>query len=60
MINQGIRVINKDEQECLVSRYEDDINPSKYINSLKYPDSSKYSQKFSISVATEQIDQNVL
>ena len=43
-----------------MSRYEENINPSQYINSLKYPATAKYSQKYSISVATEKINPDVL
>ena len=43
-----------------MSRYEENINPSQYINSLKYPAKAKYSQKYSISVATEKINPDVL
>ena len=43
-----------------MSRYEENINPSQYINSLNYPATAKYSQKYSISVATEKINPDVL
>ena len=50
-ISQGKRIINKNDEECLVSDHPKLSNPSKYIRAVNKPKKNGLNQKYSISLA---------
>ena len=49
-ISQGKRIINKNDEECLVSDHPKLSNPSKYIRAVNKPKKNGLNQKYSISL----------
>ena len=55
-ISQGKRIINKNDEECLVSDHPKLSNPSKYIRAVNKPKKNGLNQKYSISMAHTSVD----